>query len=386
MTMNAIMIAIGVVPPAIPTPTFLAPLSDAGAGAVNLTLGNGAGSATFTRATTAWAKLASGLWAQVNSGVARAHYLGADTTVGAYGGYLAEEARTNLCLQSRDLSNASWTKTSATAAKDQVGIDGSANSASSLTATAGGGSCVQTITQAATNAALSFFIKRITGTGTITLQQGATTLDVTASINSSTYTRVELDAAVLNPSIGIVLGTNGDKIAVDMAQFENGAFATSPIPTTTTSVARNVDVLSYPTSGNILPNLLSASAEIATEANGTNFQMIVDASSGGHGAVMYLEQSTNKLSSFGAGVGLAGTAIPQPITSVTKVAMVSSAAGTATYVNGAGKSSNAIAANYTLDANMSPGIRLPTSFAINGTIRNLRVWKTALTDAQIAAL
>lgn len=229
-------------------PVFWAPLADSGAGAVNTTASAG-GAATFTRATTAWTKLSTGLWVSVASGTARSCYLGATTAVGAYGGYLAEEARTNQCLQSRDMTNASWTKVTMTAAKDQAGIDGVASSASSLTASAGAASCLQTITEAATTSAFSCFIKRITGTGTVTIQQGASTLEVSGSINSSTYTRVEIDASVLNPIIGIALGTNGDKIAVDMAQFENGSFATSPIPTTTTSQTRNFDQLSYPLTG-----------------------------------------------------------------------------------------------------------------------------------------
>lgn len=168
------------------------------------------------------------------------------------GNYLSEEATTNQMLWSRDFTNATWTKLNVTPALDQVGIDGRANSASSLTATLANGSVLQTITEAATLSALSFFIKRITGTGTITIQQGASTLDVTALINSSTYTQIELDATVLNPVIGIVIATSGDKIVVDMGQFENNPFATSPIPTTTVAVTRNADVLSYPSTGNLL--------------------------------------------------------------------------------------------------------------------------------------
>lgn len=54
-------------------------------------------------------------------------------------GILVEEARTNVVLWNRDLTNAAWTKTNITAAKDQTGIDGFASSASKITATAGNG-------------------------------------------------------------------------------------------------------------------------------------------------------------------------------------------------------------------------------------------------------
>jgi len=161
---------------------------------------------------------------------------------GALLGLLIEAARTNQLLQSRDFTNASWVKVTMTAAKDQTGADGTANGASSLTATAGNGTALQTIVQAAVNSTLSFDIQRITGTGTIGIcQDGVTFTDVTSQINSTGFTRVTLTASQLNPVLGIRLGTNGDKIAVDFGQFEAGAFASSRIPTTTVSVARTAD-------------------------------------------------------------------------------------------------------------------------------------------------
>ena len=48
-----------------------------------------------------------------------------------------------------------------------------------------------------------------------------------------------------NPTVGIKMGTSGDVIDVDCVQDENGAWATSPILTTTAAVTRNADVLSY---------------------------------------------------------------------------------------------------------------------------------------------
>src|SRR3972149_3393455 len=50
-------------------------------------------------------------------------------------GLLIEGQRTNQILHSRDHTNAAWVKVTMTAAKDQVGEDGVANSASSLQAT-----------------------------------------------------------------------------------------------------------------------------------------------------------------------------------------------------------------------------------------------------------
>src|SRR4051812_6969991 len=111
-------------------PTLNLQFKDLGSGGAQITEDFGP-AATFTNAAQGWTKLSSGLWAAVANGSARSFYSGFTTVAGTYLGYLAEGARTNSCLQARDLSNASWTKTTATGAKDQAGIDGTASSASS---------------------------------------------------------------------------------------------------------------------------------------------------------------------------------------------------------------------------------------------------------------
>lgn len=284
------------------------------------------------------------------------------------------------------MSNASWTKTTMTAAKDQTGIDGAANSASSLTATAGAASCVQTITQAATSATLSFFIKRITGTGTITLQQGASTLDVTASVNAATYTRVSLNASVLNPSIGVVLGTNGDKIAVDMGQFENLAFATSPVPTTTASVARNADVLTYPITGNGSASAGTVYAEISTIWTGAApGAAAVVVGFDGAGQPLALSTSTNSYIYDGT-ASVIKTPLAESSTGIRKHA--SSWSGVVMGSTGDGLTQTTGAFDGTMGASASIGIGVVAGGAnqLCGAIKNVRIWTRALADSQLVGL
>ena len=363
--------------------SFQLPLGDAGSGAVSLVAqGGGSTTPTFTRATTAWTKLSTGLWASVASGTARSLYLGADTTVGAYGGYLPEGARTNLALQSRDLSNASWTKLNATGAKDQVGIDGAANSASSLTATAINGSALQTITEAATASAFSLYIKRITGTGTVTIQQGATTSEISGSLNSSTYTRVELDATVLNPAIGIVLGTSGDKIAVDMVQFENGGFASSPIPTTTVAVTRNADVLTYPSAGNINNTAGTAYVEAVIPTTGRQSTLLTNMVPG----YPMLITSANKLAIYDGSFRNLGSFTASK--SVQKIVTSWSGSVTNGAIGGVLGDSSPSTFSGTLNggANIYVGYDTTGDNAPYGTIRNVRIFGTALSAAQLQAM
>lgn len=154
------------------------------------------------------------------------------------------EARTNVCLWNRDLTNAAWAAVTMTVAKDQTGIDGSANSASSLTATAGNGTCLQAITLASSARFQSAYVKRITGTGVVnmTLDNGATWIAVTVT---AAWTRVTIPTQTLaNPTVGFQIVTNADAIAVDYVQNENGTFETSPIATTTAAATRALDVCS----------------------------------------------------------------------------------------------------------------------------------------------
>jgi hypothetical protein len=90
-------------------------------------------------------------------------------------GALIEEARTNIALYARDLTQSAYTKTNATAALTATGVGGVANTASTLTASAANGTAHQIITSASAARSLSMFVKRRTGTGTVTIAHGAPT-------------------------------------------------------------------------------------------------------------------------------------------------------------------------------------------------------------------
>lgn len=186
-----------------------------------------------SRASIGYAKTTSGTLTQFGTDTLRITDLG----------LLVEDARTNVVLWNRDLTNAAWTPTNITAAKDQIGPDGVTNSASSIISTAGNGTILQSITLASAAAFQSAYVKRITGTGVInmTMDNGATWTAITVTSN---WTLVSIPTQTLaNPTVGFQIVTSGDKIAVDFVQNENGTFGSSPIPTTTTSATRAADVV-----------------------------------------------------------------------------------------------------------------------------------------------
>ena len=168
-------------------------------------------------------------------------------------GFRREAAATNNLLYSRDLSNAAWsTKTNITAAKTATGLDGIANTATTLTASAADAIILQPISLASAARCASAYVKRRTGTGTISFTQdgGGSWTDITAQINGSTWSRVQITSTLANPSVGFKISTSGDAIDVDCVQNEAGAAATSPIVTTTAVVTRNADSLTYQTASN----------------------------------------------------------------------------------------------------------------------------------------
>jgi len=138
------------------------------------------------------------------------------------------------------------------AATTATGLDGIANTATTLTATAADATILQPITLASAARCASAYVKRRTGTGTISFTQdgGGSWTDITAQINGSTWSRVQITSTLANPSVGFKIGTSGDAIDVDCVQNEAGTVATSPIVTTTAAVTRNADSDTYQTASN----------------------------------------------------------------------------------------------------------------------------------------
>lgn len=187
-----------------------------------------------TRASNAYEQWADGHFTSVGSNVARITDLG----------LLSENAATNLTLWSNDLTQSgTWVSVNTTEAKDQVGPDQAANSASSVTASANSGTVLQTFTGTSSSRTLSVYLRRITGTGSITLTENGLT-GTACTLATATYTQCVLTASVLNPTIGLIFATSGDKVAVWGMQLEATTYATSPVTTTTVSATRAADVIS----------------------------------------------------------------------------------------------------------------------------------------------
>jgi len=319
--------------------TFYAPFADKGSGEVSL-VASGAGasqSPTFTRATTATTVNSAGLIVSVASGVPRSY---CDPTTLQYRGYLAEGARTNLVLNSL--------------------IDGTNFSTQSVTVTA-------------VAHTLSFY-----GTGTITLSGASTAGPL---VGTGAYPqRVSL---TFTPTAGsLTLTVTG---SCKFVQLEVGSFASSFIPTAGVAVARNADVLTYPFAGNASATVGSAYAELSTQwtTSGASAAVAFSAADACLWCPATVASTTIRiLDGVNSGVK---TGLTDMSTASRKRA--SSWGGLTVSVTGDGAS---VGSN-TFDGGMgstSIGIGNLTDGSTNwfGTIRNVRIYQTQLSAAQLQAV
>lgn len=297
-------------------------------------------------------------------------------------GYFAEPQRTNNCLWNRDLTNVAWTNTNITAAKTATGLDNVANSATRLTAAATDATITQLLTAATGTRTLSAYIKRVSGSGTISLTRngGTNWTDITSSLVTGSWVLVQMTSDVgANPTVGIKMGTSGDVIDVDCVQDENGAWATSPILTTTAAVTRNGDVLSYTSAFDVAQG--SALCTVQSDVPvGTSIYML---GSEALGRLMYLATATSRTQ----GTIYDGTTTKSAtgLDLNTGMRKRCSRWGTdlAVCCDGGSLSPSAFDGSIGASGTLFVGCSEGGGTQISGPIREVHIWPTPLTDVQM---
>lgn len=367
---------------------FAIPFSDAGSGVVTTTLRKGTGAATFTRATAAAARtgvFAAGVgyvWnLNVASGSPRSHY----DPNGAYLGYLSESAATQVITNVRDLSQAAWVKVTMTATLTSTGLENVGSSCSRVTSVAGGDTILQTATIAATSHTFSAYVKRVTGTGTITMNCGASSLDITALINANTFTLVQMTDSTLNAVVGFTITTIGDAIDVDCTQLETGTFATTPIPAAGT---RNADSITYTFAPAGLNTAGTCSAKVfslPTASTGTNRSIVSFATANQGPLLMLAADAPTVIEVFDGTNTLQKTGLSNCSTAA--VTRASAWSGVTQIVTGDGAAVSSGAFDGGM-GNTSIAIGCDTSSAtqFNGCIQSVSLWTRRFSNAELQTL
>ncbi|WP_425353603.1 phage head spike fiber domain-containing protein [Rhodoferax aquaticus] len=346
-------------------------------------------------------------------------------------GLLIEEARTNLLLHSRDMTQAAWSKTDVTPTRNQVGIDGVANTACLMTEGVAGSSIAlqngaavtagSTITSSwvlkrgntdwmachtgdATDGARGWFnlnsgakgsvVARGAGTNnssTITPLGGGWYRCTVTTTPNGTYT-IPIAASFAAPADNSIARVNNATYITDCAQLEVGASASSIIPTTTAAVTRAADNVVM-TGTNFSSWYNSAAGSFVVEGDTTttsNPATLTDVNDNSFNQRMQVRFSTSTLAQ--AIITSGGVVQTTPLSTsvvagaVVKMGLSYASAGTSWVTNG-----STVQAGSALTLPAPTQLRLGSaagggSEVLNGHIRSIRYYNTRLPDQMLRAL
>lgn len=274
------------------------------------------------------------------------------------------------------IDNISAKDSDVTMLTNNTGIDAASNTCSLLTANSNNATVLQSITAAASAGCAGFYIKRSVGTGNIyiTRDGGSNWTDITSLINSSTFTLVKIEnTSVLNPQVGIKIATSGDAVIVDYAINHLGTEIASPIFTTNAAVTVNAETLTYQLSGNFSD---TAGTIIATveRGNWANNNGVVVGKAGSGLSTSASNSGVQALDGTNTVNGPAGSTATRR-----KIGMKWSGSAMKTFAGG----NFGTAGSYDGSFNLTTIAIMPQS---NGYIRDVAIWPTALSDADMLAV
>jgi hypothetical protein len=187
-----------------------------------------------------------------------------------------------------------------------------------------------------------------------------------------------------NPFSYVFTGNGTGGMIFYNSQVELGAFASSTIISAATAVTRAADVLTYPSAGNVSGTVGTAYAEVAIPyaAGAANQQLL---SFGSPFSSLGVLATTNVLYLYdGTGVRSGNTFTPS--STIQKAAYKWTVANSQTFIGGVASSLLAFDGDLNITANMTIASDSVGATQPYGTLRNVRIYPTALTSAQLVAL
>lgn len=362
-------------------------------------------------------RVSEGVWSAVDAnGVALTTTNGASSACcdasGPFG-YLAEGARTNLCLHSQALDNAAWTPNNLTVGANNVVAPDGTTTAETLTSSGVSTNIYQSVTITTAAHTWSVYVKKGTADFLwMDAYDGAnrrtwfnlTTATVATNTAGNTATITSLPSGWLRATVSRTAGATTGFAVVGMSdadnssdaavgktmvvwgmQLEAASFASTYIPTTTAAVTRNADVLTYVAAGNANAVAGSSYAEVTMPNQSAVAMYLVDL--GNNRPSLYVTSSSGlKLSIYDGATESVDSAITPSLTTAQKVASSYGGAVMKTFVGGAAGTGAVFDGSMNVGTNISVGAQNGSGLQPYGTIRNVRIFGTALSDAQLTAM
>jgi len=353
---------------------------------------SGSGDMVTTRATTATRVNSSGVIESVATGIPRLDYTGSVPSI------LLEPQRTNLILRSQDFSNVIWSKNSTTIlSTNNIAPNGT------LTATRLGitDTINPTLQQIITGTiglqyASSFWVRRVSGTSQIFLRCGDVSPVQNINLTSdwqlfsysaiSTTTTVRCSIGFLSPVVGT------DIIEIWGSQLEIGAYSTSYIPTTTSTVTRNQDLASVSGVSSLIGQTEGVIfVESATLANDLTQRAIsISDGTSDNRLIIFYNLLSNQILIFGAANGTNfASGIFYTVTDETqfaKIAIRYKVNDFTLWVNGTKRGTDLTSQALPLSFNRFAFDSGSGGSNLFGKVKSAQLYNTYLTDAEMASL
>jgi hypothetical protein len=343
-----------------------------------------------TRATTATRVNEFGLIEVVGLNVPRLDYTSGTPSI------LVEPQRTNLVTFSNTFSNASWTKLTTTVTDNTTtSPDGTVNG-SRINFTGGAAALTKGSVNIGTNVTVSVYLKGTAGQ-TISLSAGGNNLVVTLS---GVFQRFVLNNPNTTSTFVNINTSNGATARVVEAygfQAELGSFATSYIPTVAASVTRNSDLISKTGISGLVNSqegvLFLEIAALTSLPDGNKIISISDGNPNNRVQILFTSSNNGTFCNLiVAGVQQASFGTFSPVTTnFTKIAFSYKLNQFKLFVNGSqfettNTSGNVFSANTLNSLTFGLANSGNINNAFEGKVKQLQIYKTALTDAKLTAL
>jgi hypothetical protein len=349
---------------------------------------------SFTRASTATYFDSTGTLQTAAANAPRWDY---NPVTHALAGLLIEVARTNVLTSSGTINGVgNWTLISTTEGATVAAPDGTNNGATLIGSTSGSRIIQQAGPTVGTNTfACSVWLKSASpvtarlGLGSVGIREIVTqpvSVTTTWQRFAITATGQATDTGVAQFSIYCSDGTSGNTINAWGAQLEQGAFATSYIPTTAAPVTRAADLASMPTAAWFNATNGTYQAEFIPNGVAAGLPIIIGGNAGSPtiatGADSRLTAGIRSGAAVFSGVGPLYT-----FGAVNKAAFAYLSGASNAAVNGTAFGPNATALTVTGTAVElgSDGVT-PGANALDGWLRRVRYWPRVLTNAELQSV